>query len=451
MILNTTTRKLQILLGATVAANQLPVTVDYVEFTSSTTTPALQLSTTNNTTAVDILPAPASSTQRKVNFISIVNKDTDFVNVTVRLDDNGTTYNYVSSMALAPNCTLQFTDTRGWSIIDSNGNILVAPTAVTDIQVFTANGTWTAPKGATYTLVDCYGGGGSGGGGTGNVAGVSPTVRPGGGGGGGGAHIQMQFLTAELTSKVNVTVAASRLGGAGGSTSAGTIGLSGLNSQFGSFLTAFGGSNGGINATFGGGGGGGASVTSGGSSGGTTGNGGLGGNVAGVSSPTASVPDYRGGTGGNGGLGVGIDGYSSYLGGGGGGGGSASTVSGGIGGSSYFSAAGGGGGGGINNTDPGVSQLGGAGGITGGAATTGGGGAASASINTGTASANGADGDSTKAGAGGAGGAANNAGTGSKGGDGGFPGGGGGGGGGGTTIGGTGGAGAAGKVVVISW
>ena len=210
------------MLGATVVANQLPVTVDYVEFTSTTTTPAIQLSTTNNTTAVDILSAPASSTQRKVNLITIANKDTDFVNVTVRLDDNGTTYNYVSSMALAPNCTLQFTDTRGWSIIDSNGNILVAPTAVADIQIFTANGTWTRPTGATYTLVDCYGGGGSGGGGTGNTAGMIPNVRPGGAGGGGGVHMQMQFLTAELPSKAGVTVAASRSGGNGGSTAAGT-------------------------------------------------------------------------------------------------------------------------------------------------------------------------------------------------------------------------------------
>ena len=84
MILDATTRKLQILLGAAVTANQLPVAVDYVDFTSTTTTPALQLSTTNGATAVDILSAPAASTQRKVNFISIANKDTDFVNVTVR-------------------------------------------------------------------------------------------------------------------------------------------------------------------------------------------------------------------------------------------------------------------------------------------------------------------------------------------------------------------------------
>jgi hypothetical protein len=258
MILDTTTRKLQILLGATVNANQLPVTVDYVDFTSTTTTPALQLSTTNSTTAVDILSAPASSTQRKVNLITIANKDTDFVSVTIRLNDNTTLYNYVASMALAPNCTLQFTDTRGWSIIDSNGNILIAPTAVTDIQVFTVNGTWTRPTGSTYTLVDCFGGGGSGGGGPGAAAGV---VRPGGGSGGGGLHTQMQFLTAEITPTVGVTVAASKIGGTGGTSAVGVVGSVGNTSQFGNFLVALGGGGGGVVATAGGGGGGGGGGT----------------------------------------------------------------------------------------------------------------------------------------------------------------------------------------------
>jgi hypothetical protein len=450
MILDTTTRKLQILLSAAVSANQLPVAVDYVEFTSTTTTPAIQLSATNNTTAVDILPAPAAAfTQRKVNFISIANKDTDFVNVTVRLDDNGTTYNYVSSMALAPNCTLQFTDTRGWSIIDSNGNILVAPTAVTDIQVFTANGTWTRPTGATYTLVNCFGGGGSGGGGVGNVAGITPAVRPGGGGGGGGLHTQMQFLTSELTSKANVTIAASRLGGNGGTASIGIAGSVGFNSLFGTFLIAYGGGGGGVSGATGGGGGGGAGGGATGTSAGASFNGGSGGSAGGVST-ISNTDNYQGAGGGSGSTSF-TDANSAYLGGGGGGGGSTSTISGGAGGSSYFSSSGGGGGGGINAADLGTSQLGGRGGLTGGAAQNAGGGAASAEINSGLASANGANGDSTKAGAGGAGGAANNAGTGSKGGDGGLPGGGGGGGGGGTIIGGAGGAGGAGKVVVISW
>ncbi len=61
MILNATTKKVQILLAAAVVANQCPVTVDYVDFTSTTTTPGNQFSNTNNTTAVDIVNAPAAS------------------------------------------------------------------------------------------------------------------------------------------------------------------------------------------------------------------------------------------------------------------------------------------------------------------------------------------------------------------------------------------------------
>jgi hypothetical protein len=448
MILDSTTRKLQILLGATVNANQLPVTVDYVDFTSTTTTPAVQLSTTNSATAVDILSAPAASTQRKVNLITVANKDTDFVSVTIRLNDNATMYNYVASMALAPNSTLQFTDTRGWSIIDSNGNVLIAPTAVTDIQVFTANGIWTRPTGVTYTSVDCTGGGGGGAGGQGAAPG---TTRSGGGGAGGGLRLVMQFLSAELTPFVGVTVASSQIGSAGGVSSAAVGALVGSTSRFGNFLVAYGGGGGGAVGGQGGGGGGGAGGSASGASA-TVGAGVAGGACATLTSAgsatPASVADHKG-AGGSTGSATPNAGGSSYLGGGGGGGGSTSTNTAGGGGSSYFSASGGGGGGGLDTAD--LATLGGAGGLTGGAATGAGGGAASASINTGTASANGAAGDSTKAGSGGAGGASNNAGTGSAAGNGGTPGGGGGGGGAGLTTGGRGGVGAQGKVVVTSW
>ena len=117
MILNATTKKVQILLGAAVVTNQCSVVVDYVDFTSTTTTPGNQFSNTNNTTAVDIINAPAASTQRKVNMITVCNKDVD-ATVTIRLNDNGTTYNYASSILLLSGATLQFTDTDGWSIIN---------------------------------------------------------------------------------------------------------------------------------------------------------------------------------------------------------------------------------------------------------------------------------------------------------------------------------------------
>ena len=126
MILDATTKKIQLLLGAVATSSACNVTADWVDFTTSTTTPGLTPSTSNGVTAVDIVTAPASSTQRKVNFISVCNTDTDFVAVTIRLNDNGTTYNYLSAFLLAPNSTLQFTDMRGWVVIDAAGNIVVA-------------------------------------------------------------------------------------------------------------------------------------------------------------------------------------------------------------------------------------------------------------------------------------------------------------------------------------
>ena len=164
MILDTTNRSLEILLGGAITTNQLPVTVDFIEFTSTLTTPTLSIARTNNITPVTILAAPTvADTQRKVNLITIANTDTAPALVTVRLNNNGTMFNYLSSFFLANGNTLQFTDTRGWTVIDSTGAVLVASGAVTDIQVFSSSGTWIKPTYATYVQVTCIGAGGGGG------------------------------------------------------------------------------------------------------------------------------------------------------------------------------------------------------------------------------------------------------------------------------------------------
>ena len=141
--------------------------MDYVEFTSTTTTPGMQLSTTNSTTAVTILTAPgAASTQRKVNGLTVVNEDTVNIAVTIRINDNSTLYPITDSLVIPPGSTLQFTDTRGWFMIDSKGRMqqsLASPPS--NVQVFTINGTWTKPNGVTEIFVSVTGGGGGGRGG----------------------------------------------------------------------------------------------------------------------------------------------------------------------------------------------------------------------------------------------------------------------------------------------
>lgn len=187
-------------------------------------------------------------------------------------------------------------------------------------QEFLVSGTWIKPVGLSpnaILMVEVWGGG---------AGGSNGTPGP---GGGGGAYA-FDFLRAgDLTSSVAVTI------GAGGAVA--SIGVSGGNSSFGSYVTAYGG-GGGFGGSSTGGGGGGGGATSAGSAGGNgnAGNGGTGaithnGLIAtdGIATTgTAGLGRYGGGGGmsGSGGSAIWGGGGSSTNGGGnsvyGGGGGS---------------------------------------------------------------------------------------------------------------------------------
>jgi len=122
MILDNVNRKLQVVLTAAKTTLDMPVIIDYVDNTSTTFTPGTYPSNTNGVTLVDILPAPAASTQRKVNSISIYNYDTAAKVVRVYLNDNGTSYQ-ILDLTLQIDDTLCYTDTQGWYAIDSSGNL----------------------------------------------------------------------------------------------------------------------------------------------------------------------------------------------------------------------------------------------------------------------------------------------------------------------------------------
>jgi len=141
MILDTTTRKLQVVLTAAKTTLDMPVIVDYVDNTTTTFTPGTYPSNTNGVTLVDILPAPAASTQRKVNSISIYNYDTAAKVVRVYLNDNGTSYQ-ILDLTLQIDDTLCYTDTQGWYAIDSSGNLKA-------VQSASATSIATAINGAT--------------------------------------------------------------------------------------------------------------------------------------------------------------------------------------------------------------------------------------------------------------------------------------------------------------
>ena len=123
-------KTLEVVLGGAVAATQLPFVVNYTN-TSREGRKSIgsQHGTTNNTTAVAILGAPASGGRREAESISVYNVDTASATVTIRINDNGTT-RIIAKVTLTTLDHLMYTAAAGWFVITSQGFIKSTSTAV---------------------------------------------------------------------------------------------------------------------------------------------------------------------------------------------------------------------------------------------------------------------------------------------------------------------------------
>lgn len=151
MLLDTTTRSIELVLAGAVTTNPLKITTAWVDMTATTTTPGATTASSNNTTAVTIVAAPAASTQRKVSEITIFNADTVSATVTVRLNDNSTLYGIVT-IAVPAGYTLFFTDVEGWKVISDGGSLqmgVVGPAGANGIAQLNGINDQT---GTSYTL-----------------------------------------------------------------------------------------------------------------------------------------------------------------------------------------------------------------------------------------------------------------------------------------------------------
>jgi len=140
--LDATTKTLEVNLDSAVTSNQLPIYATYSDINTSTFVPSSAASTdtqTNDTTAVTAVSAPAETTTRKIDLITIYNADTVAADVTVQLNNN-TTLRTLVKTTLQVGETLQYADGEGWSTV-SKKNI---PEFVNTESTLTASSTYTS-------------------------------------------------------------------------------------------------------------------------------------------------------------------------------------------------------------------------------------------------------------------------------------------------------------------
>ena len=345
IVLTETTDTLEAVLGGSVAANQVRCVASWRDITTSAYTPGRTLINTNNTTSVVVVGAPASSTQRVVDFLNCYNADTAAVTLTVRYDANGTEY-VLWSGTLAAGETVQYVEGTGWERLGSAGAKQIDRGTPTDLQVFTTPGagTWTKPTTftPTFTKVIAYGAGGGGGGGSSNTGAV---VRSGGCGGGGGARAERTYRTADLSATESISVGTGGTAGTAGASGAdGGAGGAGGNTTFSSgtkLLTAYGGGGGALGDNA-------ASAGAGGAGGGLSAAGGTGTTSAATGGGPGAPATPNGGCGANSLATAGTPVIAEY--GGGAGGGHTNVPANAVGGGSLFGGAGGGVGGGATVT-----------------------------------------------------------------------------------------------------
>lgn len=143
IVLDATTKSLEVVLAGAVTTNQLPIVASYVDVTTTAYTPKANDTATNNTTAVTPVAAPAASTQRQVKLLTVYNADTVAAAVTVRLNSNST-MRVLCKVTLAVGSTLVYTDGEGWRVLDASGNVLTSSGAAAAVSAAATEQTTTA-------------------------------------------------------------------------------------------------------------------------------------------------------------------------------------------------------------------------------------------------------------------------------------------------------------------
>lgn len=119
LILDTTSRSLQILLGG---AGAMPFVTSWVDITITAHTPGTNHGVTNGATPVDLAAAPAASTYRQIKQIVVRNSTGGAATTTFRYKDGATNRDF-ASFALDAGDVVQYNDGEGFRVFDSTGKL----------------------------------------------------------------------------------------------------------------------------------------------------------------------------------------------------------------------------------------------------------------------------------------------------------------------------------------
>ena len=104
LVLDATTKTITAVMSGAAATNNPEFTAAWADSTSASLTEGASDGALNGTSSVTLVAAPASSTRRVIKWITIQNKDTAAVTVTINYDNNGTV-RQIAKLTLAPNDT----------------------------------------------------------------------------------------------------------------------------------------------------------------------------------------------------------------------------------------------------------------------------------------------------------------------------------------------------------
>lgn len=140
--LDAITKSLQIVLTAPITTNQLIWVASYTDASSVTfaATGANEADgTTNSTTAVTMVAAPAANAFRTVKSLQITNADTVSATVKIIFNNNGT-LRYDPVFTLAQGDNLFYEDCQGYYIVDKNGNSKISAGGTVSSVAMTGDG-----------------------------------------------------------------------------------------------------------------------------------------------------------------------------------------------------------------------------------------------------------------------------------------------------------------------